>query len=378
MPIKIGDSCWGTQMPDPNASTNADLAAEEQALKREEFAARLEEARVKLKAASAPRWRAADPLVLAVVAGVLTLAGNLFVAWYNAKETRAQEESRALASLHQLKSKAEDDLLLEREKAKASLILQAVSTNDADTARRNMLFFLDGGLIEDKDARIRAALDKYAPVLPSASGQASAPPTTPDAYESYFWSANLRSDKLAQIDTLIDKLTTAKTRLERVGQAVATPWYVVGALWIEETGGNFSVHLHNGDPLTAQTRNFPRNRPPGWPPPPGVDAWEYSATDAMRVYKLNDLNAARVGEILSRLEQANGIGYQKRGIFSPYLWSGTDLYEKGKYLPGHDFSADAVSQQIGIAALFRRLQDRKLIDFRNAGNAAVASGQNAQ
>ena len=98
----------------------------------------------------------------------------------------------------------------------------------------------------------------------------------------------------------------------------------------------------------------------------------------MRVYKLNDLNTARVGEILSRLEQANGIGYQKRGIFSPYLWSGTDLYEKGKYLPGHDFSADAVSQQIGIAALFRRLQDRKLIDLRNAGNAAVASGQNAQ
>jgi lysozyme family protein len=354
-------------MPDPNAPNDADLAAEERSLKRQEFAARLEEARVKLKGASASWWRAADPLVLAVVAGVLTLAGNLFVAWYNAKEARAQEEGRASASLQQQKSKAADDLALEREKAKANLILQAVSTNDADTARRNMLFFLDGGLIEDTNARIRTALDKYAPVLPSASGQVSAPPTTPDAYENYFWSANLRSDRLAQIDALVDKLTAAKARLERVGQAVATPWYVVGAVWIEEAGGNFAVHLHNGDPLTAQTRNFPRNRPPDWPPPAGVDPWEYSATDAMRVYKLNDLSTARIGDILARLEQSNGIGYQKRGIFSPYLWSGTDLYEKGKFLPDHYFSPDVVSQQVGIAALFRRLQDRKLIDLRGAG-----------
>jgi lysozyme family protein len=368
-------------MPDSETtstpSAETDLVTEERVLKQQEFAARREEAKVKLAATTAPWWRGADPLVLAVVAGVFTLAGNTFLAYYNAQATIKQEATKAANALDQEEKKAADDLALEREKAKATLILQAVSTNDPATARRNLLFFLDGGLIKDEDNKIHAALDKYSPVLPSASGQPSRPPpTTPESYNDAFWGANLRPEWIAQLDRDLSLVTAARPRLERVAQAAHTPWYVIGLFWFLETGGDFTKHLHNGDPLTGPTVHVPVGR--GWPPPPGVDAWEYSATDAITYYHLNNLEGLQVGEILARLERSNGTGYQRRGYFSPYLWSGTDLYEKGKYVADGRFDPEAISRQPGAAALLRRLQDRKVVDLRDVASASAPSSQDVK
>jgi lysozyme family protein len=358
-------------MPDSEATitapTDADLAADERALRREELAARREEAQAKLKAAAAPVRRATDPLVLAVVAGILTLAGNTLLAYYNSNATIVQERTKADNALKQEERKAADDLALEREKAKATLILQAVATNDPEAARRNLLFFLDGGLIKDDDQKIHKALEKYAPVLPSSSGQASRPPpASANDYESAFWEATLRPEWTNQLDSVLSKIIDARPRLERVAQPAHTPWYIIGVIWSLETGGNFSVHLHNGDPLSHQTVHVPAGRPEIWPPPPGVDPWEYSAADALSLSKLTNLEGLPLGDVLGRMERFSGLGYQKRGLFSPFLWTGTDLYEKGKYVSNAEFAADAVSKAPGAAALLRRLHDRKIIDLHTA------------
>jgi lysozyme family protein len=361
-------------MPDSEATvtapTDTDLAADERALRREELAARREEAQAKLRAAAAPVRRATDPLVLAVVAGILTLAGNTLLAYYNSNATIVQERTKADNALKQEERKAADDLALEREKAKATLILQAVATNDPDAARRNLLFFLDGGLIKDDGQKIHKALEKYAPVLPSSSGQASRPPpSSTNDYETAFWEATLRPEWANQLDSVLSKIIDARPRLERVAQPAHTPWYIIGVIWSLETGGNFSVHLHNGDPLSHQTVHVPKGRPENWPPPPGVDPWEYSAADALGLYYLDKLEGVPLGEVLRRLERFNGLGYQKRGLFSPFLWTGTDLYEKGKYVSG-ELVADAVSTAPGAAALLRRLHDRKIIDLHNTPTAS--------
>jgi lysozyme family protein len=370
----VADSETAVTTPD-----GADLAAEERALKHEEFAARREEARVKLRATAAPWWRGADPLVLAVVAGVLTLGGNTFLAYYNAKATIAQEKTKAENALRQEEKKAADDLELEKEKAKATLILQAVSTNDPATARRNLLFFLDGGLIKDDDQKIHQALDKYAPVLPSSSGQASRlPPASPAGYDDVFWNAAVRPEWVPQLDRLLAKMIDGKSRLEHLAQAVHTPWYFIGVLWLFETGGDFSRHLHNGDPLIQRTTHIPTGRPQDWPPPAGVDAWEYSAIDALNLAKLTNLEGLQIGELLARLERYNGMGYQKLGRFSPYLWAGTDLYEKGKYVADGQFDPDVSSKQPGAAALLRRLQDRKIINLRDVPTASAQQHKDDQ
>jgi kumamolisin len=108
-----------------------------------------------------PWWRRADPLVLAILAGALTLLGNMAVAVLNTHSSVAQE-----------KNKAKDDLALEQAKARYNLVLQAMATNDANAAKRNIHFFIDAGLLEDSDCRIRDAIDQDQPVLPSLSGMA--------------------------------------------------------------------------------------------------------------------------------------------------------------------------------------------------------------
>jgi lysozyme family protein len=347
----------------PTTATS-DLAAEELRVKRQELAVRRLEARAKFRMAAKPWWRAADPLVLAVVAGILTLGGNTFLAFFNSRAATNQERTKAANALE-----------VEKEKAKATLIIQAVSTDDPATARRNLFFFLDAGIIRDPDQKIRAAVEKYAPVLPSASGQPTrTPPTTPEAYNDAFWGAALRPEWIKPLDAGLSKITEARPRLEKIAQSTHTPWYVIGVFWLLETGGSFTSHLHNGDPLTGPTVHVPAGR--GWPPPPGADAWEYSTADAISLYHLDHLDGLQVGEILARLERTNGMGYQKRGSFSPYLWAGTDLYEKGKFVGDHQFDPEATSRQLGVAALLRRLQDQRVIDLRGSPTASAQTRPN--
>jgi len=42
-------------------------------------------------------------------------------------------------------------------------------TSNKDEARSNVLFFLESGFFDGQEERIKQALDKFAPVLPSSS-----------------------------------------------------------------------------------------------------------------------------------------------------------------------------------------------------------------
>ena len=50
-----------------------------------------------------------------------------------------------------------------------------------------------------------------------------------------------------------------------------------------------------------------------------------------------------------------------RKINSPYVWSFTTLYSRGKYVADGKFSASAVSQQCGAAATMKAMEALKLI-----------------
>jgi len=123
--------------------------------------AELEVRRVEAEAAKlsslAPWWRSANPLVIAVIVGAFSLGANALVAYYNGYTTRIQEQLRA-----------ENALDVEKQKSKTSLILQAISTNDASKAYNNIEFFIAADILSDTDHKIRDAAARYAPSLPSA------------------------------------------------------------------------------------------------------------------------------------------------------------------------------------------------------------------
>jgi hypothetical protein len=115
-------------MPDnlTDASSRADLQKLEQEVKLKELEVREHEAEKASMLADAPWWRRADPLVIAVIGGVLALIGNMGVAVYNNNTTTAQEEQKNKNALAQQEAKARADLDLETLKARYTLILQAI------------------------------------------------------------------------------------------------------------------------------------------------------------------------------------------------------------------------------------------------------------
>lgn len=149
-----------------------------------------------------------------------------------------------------------------------------------------------------------------------------------------------------------------RTRYEEVQKRLQIPWYFVGIIHSLEAGFNFSGHLHNGDPLRARTWQVPAGRPKEWNPPTD---WISSAADALAMKKYDSQPDWSVGQLLYRFEKYNGFGYRSRGIETPYLWSFSNQYTKGKYVKDGIWDPNAVSRQCGAALLVKDLVSRGVI-----------------
>ena len=80
----------------------------------------------------------------------------------------------------------------------------------------------------------------------------------------------------------------------------------------------------------------------------------------MKFDKWTDWSAAGA---LYKWERYNGFGYRNyhADVLSPYLWSYTNHYFKGKYLTDGVFDPDAISKQCGTAAMLRSLVNKGLV-----------------
>ena len=151
---------------------------------------------------------------------------------------------------------------------------------------------------------------------------------------------------------IVKKLNQYRNRYEKVGDTMNIPWWFVGITHALEASFDFGSHLHNGDPLGKRTVQVPKGRPKVWNPP---NDWESSAVDAMTYQGYAgqaDWSATRA---LYRFEGYNGWGYRPKGINSPYLWSFSNHYTKGKYVADGKYDANAVSKQCGAGVLMKQL-----------------------
>ena len=176
-----------------------------------------------------------------------------------------------------------------------------------------------------------------------------------------FSSAKIRSDWVDDADWVINRLIAEKARksYNSVSLATGVPWWFIAIIHALETSINFGQHLHNGDPLTGKTVRVPKGRPPGSPP----FEWKESAIDALTMdsHALDKIEKWPLKTALLQWELYNGKGYWRRGLNSPYLWSGTNHYTKGKYIADGRFDPDAVSKQVGAATLLKRMMERNIV-----------------
>ena len=184
-------------------------------------------------------------------------------------------------------------------------------------------------------------------------------PELRDHYGQLFANCVVRSERMSGVDGVVDQMVAARGRYTAVADAVGCPWYLVGALHCLEASLRFDRHLHNGDPLTARTVRVPAGRPGHGNPP---FSWENSASDALALKGFHEWTDWSVAGLLFKLEQYNGWGYRRHhpDVLSPYLWSFTTHYSKGKYVADGRFDPNVVSKQCGAAALLRRISERSI------------------
>ena len=173
-----------------------------------------------------------------------------------------------------------------------------------------------------------------------------------DEYSLFFLSADYKKGYKSLIKTYALKVIKNRSRYDSVGSQLGIPWWFIAVIHLLESSCNFQTHLHNGDSLKNKTTRVPSGRPQSWNPP---NSWEASAVDALRQQGLADLGEWSLPRALWRLERYNGFGYRARGVPTPYLWSLSSIYIKGKYTSDGSFSATKVSKQCGCAALLKYL-----------------------
>lgn len=196
-----------------------------------------------------------------------------------------------------------------------------------------------------------------------------------EEHDALFKKATIRPEKVKEIDFVLAKLLPGIDKYKFVASKFSNglPWYFILMTHAMEAGGKqnpFFYHLHCGDPLTARTKNVPKGRPKANPgggtkPPSAANpyTWEESAIDALKGFGDDKEADWSIGGILWREEQFNGLGYRKyhKNVPTPYVYSYTNIYTKGKYVSDGKFDANAVSKQPGCAAYIIRLKEKGLI-----------------
>jgi len=209
-------------------------------------------------------------------------------------------------------------------------------------------------------------LPREAPEEPGPPGAAPTvrAPKFEDVAESYralFRSCVIRSDKASQVKWYTDKVAdpSRRERYQRIEDEICVPWYFVAIIHGMECGFDFNKHLHNGDPLRSRTVQVPKGRPVTWSPPTD---WHSSAVDALRYDKFADLTDWDLARMLYRWEAYNG--WRSRLLYNintPYLWSFSNHYSKGKFVADNVWDANAVSKQCGAAVMLKMIVETGVI-----------------
>lgn len=184
-----------------------------------------------------------------------------------------------------------------------------------------------------------------------------------DGYLTLFDNCLVRDANKAYVKTIVDRILSDrfKQRYVEVETAACVPWWFVAVIHSLEADSNFGAHLHNGDPLGRKTVNEPENRPPNWTPP---GTWLDSAKDALAYDKFLDIQDWSLAASLFRWEAFNGMRSRElHGINTPYLWSFSNHYTKGKFVSDGNWDPSAVSQQCGAGVILNELVQRGVVRF---------------
>ena len=144
-----------------------------------------------------------------------------------------------------------------------------------------------------------------------------------------------------------------KTIYEGVSDETGVAPELIAAIHYRESGCKFDTYLHNGQKLGKTTTIKPK----------GLLFYDFHSA---AVHALNSEQSSKgfyltkdadLVSMMTFAEIYNGTGYTSyRGIPSPYVYSGTNVYTSGKYVSDGIYSPDVVDGQPGVYLLMTTLQ----------------------
>lgn len=165
-----------------------------------------------------------------------------------------------------------------------------------------------------------------------------------------------RSDEVTRVARRL-VAPSAKTRYVSVSGITGIPWWVIAVIHEREAGQAWWANIAQGDPWNSISTHKPRGRGP-------FKSWEEAAIDALTktpVFTLSRVNLWQdwtAGGTLVLLEMYNGFGYELyHHENSPYIWGATNHQERGKYIADGCWSSTVWDQQLGCAAMLKRMQE---------------------
>jgi lysozyme family protein len=173
-------------------------------------------------------------------------------------------------------------------------------------------------------------------------------------YQELYDSCVINPARTELVSKIVDKILVNKSRYDVVSEKLKIPWQFIGVIHNMEASLNFKSHLHNGDALSGRTIHVPAGRPLTGEPP---FTWEDSAIDALTLRRIDQWEDWSIEGMLYQIEGYNGWGYRLHHpeVVTPYLWSFSNHYVKGKYVADGRWSDDAESNQCGAGVLLKKI-----------------------
>lgn len=177
-----------------------------------------------------------------------------------------------------------------------------------------------------------------------------------DGYERDWSNFKVRPERLDEAKKEAGRLFKGKDTYRQVESVTGVPWWFVGLCHYRESHFDFDTYLGNGQTLSRATTIVPKGRGPFV----GANAFVDGAIDALRLEGFAAAADWSIARSLFRLEGFNGYGYQARGVKSPYLYGGSDIYgppdaRGGKFVQDHVFDPNFVDPQLGTAVILKAL-----------------------
>jgi lysozyme family protein len=182
-----------------------------------------------------------------------------------------------------------------------------------------------------------------------------------DDYVSLISAAHIRPECEHILAVTCSRLLHDKAVYQRIYEQTGVPVAVLMALAEREMSGSLHCYFGNGQRLTMRTTIVPKGRGPFQD---NIEGFIRGALDALHLDGLDQIAKTSEGWSMPRAcyehTTFNGWGY---GILSPYVFGGTTVQRRGKYVRDGVYDPNVMDPQLGTLAIMEELfkQDPSLI-----------------